>query len=445
MLPRVTLLVLLGLCAPAFGQGGARSSKAEASASKPKGILPVPDYSGDWKTRSKVTGDWGGVRQDWANSGVTIGLDWYQSYQAIVHGGRREDSEYSTNLDYRVTLDLMRMGAIPGALVSFRAQSLFGETVNSNTGLLLPVNTYSAFPISPSSDGEVDFAITELNWLQLLSEEFGVLAGKITTIRTANEFMGGAGNTQFMNFQFIFPSVLAQVAPYSTLAAGVLWMPDSTWTITSTVMNLEDASTTTGFDDIGDGATWATTVDYLFSPATLPGGGTFGFYYAFDGEFARIGGINLRPRRGPVIEHQSTTWALSWNGWQYLTVEDDSAKVDPRNGRQDLQGLGVFANLGVADKDTNPVAWTVAGGLSGRGSIPGRDADTWGVGVYYNDLQDLRLGPLMLDQSTSGLEAYYDIALTGSAFLTFDAQWTQSAVPRVDDATILGARLVINF
>ena len=107
--------------------------------------------------------------------------------------------------------------------------------------------------------------------------------------------------------------------------------------------------------------------------------------------------------------------------------------------------MGVFAQLGVGDKDTNPVSWSIAGGLSGRGSIPGRDADTWGVGYFYNEMQDLNLGPLVFEDSTSGIEAYYDIALMGSASLTLDVQWTQSAFPSVDDATILGARLNVSF
>jgi hypothetical protein len=51
----------------------------------------------------------------------------------------------------------------------------------------------------------VDFVVTELNWTQLLSEHFGVLAGKNTTIVTANEFMGGEGRTQFLNRQMRIP------------------------------------------------------------------------------------------------------------------------------------------------------------------------------------------------------------------------------------------------
>ena len=345
-----------------------------------QGLLPVPDYSGEIGARTTVTGDWGGVRQEWADRGVTIGFDWYQVYQDIVNGGIDEGGENATNLDYRLNLDLMRMGLVPGALVTVRGQSRFGNTVNGNSGLLLPVNMYSSFPLGDDEDADVNFAITELNWLQFLSDEFALLAGKITTTGTSNEFMGGEGRTQFMNFQLSFSATLAQLAPYSTLAASAVWMPSPKFALTTTLMNYEDASTTSGFDDIGDGATWATTADYRTDVGQLPGGGAISFYYGFDTDFVKVGSFSIEPDGSLSVDTTSSSWAISWNGWQYLFVEGDSRAVDPGNGRQDLQGVGLFAQIGISDKDTNPMHFSVAAGVSGRGSIPRRDDDTWGAG-----------------------------------------------------------------
>ena len=411
-----------------------------------QGILPVPDYSGEIGARSNLTGDWGGVRQNWADRGVTMAFDWYQAYQDIIDGGFEEGSAYSTNLDYRLNLDLMRMGLVPGALVKVRGQSRFGDTVNDNAGVLLPVNMYSAFPFSSDGDEDINFTITELNWLQFLSDQFGLLAGKITTLATTNEFMGGEGRSQFMNFQLSFSAALAQLAPYSTLAVSAIWMPNPSLSFTTTLMNLEDASTTSGFDDIGDGTTWATTADYRAGLNKLPGGGSISFYYGFDADFAKIRGLNIDPGNGEASrESKSDSWGLSWNGWQYIFVENDTGEVDPGNGRQDLEGLGLFAQVGIADEDTNPITWSFSIGLSGRGTIPGRDADTWGVGYYYNDLQDLDRNLLELENSNMGLEVYYDISLFGWAFLTLDAQWNKSAFQSIDNSTIIGARLNVSF
>lgn len=120
--------------------------------------------------------------------------------------------------------------------------------------------------------------------------------------------------------------------------------------------------------------------------------------------------------------------------------------MDPGNGRQDLQGLGLFLMASVGDKDTNPVGWSVAAGFSGCGSLPGRDADTWGIGYFHNDLQRLAIDTTIpVAGSNDGVEAYYDIALLPSLSLSLNAQWTKSAFEGVEDATLLGARLNASF
>ncbi len=46
---------------------------------------------------------------------------------------------------------------------------------------------------------------------------------------------------------------------------------------------------------------------------------------------------------------------------------------------------------------------------------------------------------------SQGIEAYYNIAITPAAHLTFDLQWVESGVPNVDPAVLLGARLDLTF
>ncbi len=410
------------------------------------GILPVPDYSGDLRTRPALSGDWGGLRQQWADKGAIFRFNWYQAYQGVVDGGINERWEYGTNLDLFADLDLDRMGILPGALVAFRAQSRFGDSVNGYTGVLLPVNTYSAFPLTDPPDDNVTIAITELNYTQFFYEKFGVLVGKITTMKSANEFAGGDGHTQFMNFQFIFPAVYAQLAPYSTLAAGALWMPWSDVMFTTILMNTGDSSTTTGFDDIGEGTTWWNSVDVQWDLGGSPGGSTLGFLYAFDGDFSRIGGLNFDPGIGLVFEKETEAWALRLDGWQYLFTETEpGTRVDPRDARQDLQGVGVFASLGRGDEDTNPVKWATSVGLSGRGVIPGRDDDTMGVGYFYNRVQKPQILSNLVSTNVQGIEGYYNVAVLRSTELTFDFQWLKSALRNVADSFVIGFRLNIRF
>ena len=121
-LGRAMFLSLAVLSAPVVGQEAGASSDPSAEPPDGEGILPIQDYSGDWGTRSKLTGDWGGLRQRWADNGVTFDLDWFQAYQDVTDGGRKKGAESATSLDYRMTLDLMRMDVVPGAVLIIRAQ-----------------------------------------------------------------------------------------------------------------------------------------------------------------------------------------------------------------------------------------------------------------------------------------------------------------------------------
>jgi porin len=406
-------------------------------------VTPAVDYAGNWANRPALSGDWGGLRQRLADRGATFEIEWLQVGQGVVDGGFEERGTYVTNLDYYLKLDLMRMGLLPGALVSVRAQSRFGDTVNADSGLLLPVNTYSYFPFTETVDEDVPIALTELNYLQFVTDELGLLVGKITTMANRNEFAGGEGRTQFMNMQLLWSAAFAQVAPYSTLAIGGAWAPSPRVSVSSFLMNTADASESSGFDDIGEGTSWWTSADVQYRLGGLPGGVGLGAIYAFDGEFAGIGGLYLDPGVGFSVESESSSWAVYASGWQYLLTEEPVPDtIDLDDGRQDLQGIGAFLMLGVADRDTNPVSWSVSAGLAGKGVVPGRDRDTAGLGYFYNRLQDPKaIRGDRLARSVQGLEAYYSIAVARSVDLSLDLQWTKSAFESVEDAIILGLRL----
>ena len=49
---------------------------------------PKDPYSGDLLSRSTLTGDWGGFRNEWAQKGVTFDLNITQIGQGVVNGGK---------------------------------------------------------------------------------------------------------------------------------------------------------------------------------------------------------------------------------------------------------------------------------------------------------------------------------------------------------------------
>jgi porin len=381
-----------------------------------------------------------------AESGILHNFGFTQSFHWL-NGGSASDSAATTQLDYDLTLDLELMNWVQGASVHMRAQSRFGSNINTAATTLLPVDSYSAYPFDSAGDDDIGIAITELYWVQLVSDDFGWYGGKISTMANTNEFAGGEGRSQFMNFQFIYPAVVAQLAPYSTLAFGGFWVVNPNLSIATTLMNQADAATTSGLGDIGDGVSWITSADYRSNLRNLPGGGNLAFSYGINDGLGSLGG--RRRGQGFMVgsgtASTSNSWAATWSGWQYLDTESGTEVLIPANGYQDLQGIGVFALMGLADDETSSASMSVAGGLSGRGTIDGREFDNWGVGYFHTTQEDQNASGVTLEPSSSGIEAYYDIALTSNLYLTLDAQWLQSAIANTDDVSIFSLRLRVDF
>jgi len=333
-------------------------------------------------------------------------------------------------------------------MVKVRGESRYGKSVNSNSGNILPVSMDGFMPLTSQPDEDIPITVTDLTYYQFLSEKFGVLLGKIDTLDSdPNEFASGRGNTQFANFNFIFNGTLA-LLPYSTLAVGGIWMPTKYVTVTEAFFQTTDSSTTTGFGNFGDGWSSATEADFQYRLRDLPGGTNIGFLYSGDNRFFNFNRkFTFVPGEGIVPPTSSSTWSIFWSGWQYVHTEEEAkGPVDLTDGKPDLQGVGVFWRLGFADKDTNPVEWSFSAGLGGRGLIPRRDNDTFGVGYFYSGLVSTRFtGIVGIDDHTQGFELFYSLAVTPAAQLTFDLQLIDSPLATLDTAVVLGLRLYLLF
>lgn len=413
-----------------------------------EGILPIPEFTGDLLRRDRLTDGWNGKRREWADNGVQLEMDWVQTFQSVVDGGRSTESEYGGSLDYMLLVDLYRMGVVPGAMVKVRAESRYGESVNTVSGNVLPVSMDQFMPLTTRPDDDIAITVTDLTYYQFLSEELGVLLGKIDTLDSdPNEFASGRGNTQFQNFNFIFNGTLG-LLPYSTLAAGAIWMPTKRATARAIFFNTEDASTSSGFDDFGDGWSLATEADFQYLLGSLPGGTNIGFIYSSDNRFFEYGGrFTLMPGEGIVPPTDDDTWTIFASGWQYLHAEEEAkGPIDLLDGKPDLQGIGLFWRIGFADDDTNPVEWSISGGLGGRGLFPRRDHDTFGAGYFYSGLVTTRFSGLVgLADHTQGFELFYSLAITPAAQVTFDVQLIDSPASNLDAAVILGMRVLLVF
>ena len=74
-----------------------------------------------------------------------------------------------------------------------------------------------------------------------------------------------------------------------------------------------------------------------------------------------------------TIEKQDGSWMVYYNFDQYL--------YEPQKGSG--QGIGIFGRFGVSDGNPNPMHFFFSIGAGGKGIIPGRPLDRFGLGYYY--------------------------------------------------------------
>jgi carbohydrate-selective porin OprB len=98
-------------------------------------------YSGDFLSRSTLTGDWAGLRNDLSGKGVTFDLNLTQVEQGVVNGGLNSSWKYGGRGDLTVTVDTGKLGLWSGGFLTAELEGNFGHAINGYDGGLSAVNT----------------------------------------------------------------------------------------------------------------------------------------------------------------------------------------------------------------------------------------------------------------------------------------------------------------
>lgn len=216
---------------------------------------PVNIYSGDFWTRSTLTGDWWGVRNDLAAKGITFDMSLTQVGQGVVDGGKDEGWKYGGRGDLILNVDTQKLGLWPGGFLMVEvegnfAKGDFADSVNAQTGALMPVNSNQLYPM-PTGD---NLNIPQVAFVQFFSEYAGVVLGKLdTTSGDANEFAHGKSDDRFLNLAFNLNPVPVLTVPNSTLGAGVIVLPTKdpkAAIVNFSVLQTNGQASTTGFSDL---------------------------------------------------------------------------------------------------------------------------------------------------------------------------------------------------
>jgi porin len=415
--------------------------------------VPAKSYSGDFWSRSTMTGDWGGTRNEWAAKGIKFDMNLTQIGQSVVSGGKNIGWEYTGRGDLTLKIDTQKMGLWPGGFFSCEVEGNFNKPINLDTGGIMPVNANQLFP----TPGKRELNIPEVKFTQFLSHYFGVTLGKLdTTSGDPNEFAHGKGDKQFFNLAFNINPVLLLTVPSSTLGAGLIILPTKdpkAAVITLLAIDSNGKANRSGFDTAFEGNnTYVIDGHFRTDFFGMTGHQLLGVTYSGK-DFSSLDQSMRFIIESGNIEKEDDSWSVFYNFDQYL--------YEPKKG----EGIGIFGRFGASDGDANPIHYFYSIGVGGKGVIPGRTLDEFGVGYYYIDVSNPKFtGPLAerdFFRDEYGIEAYYNIAVTPWMKLTPDIQVIRPAQKDVlkidneqlldsrkkdvDTATVVGLRLQVVF
>lgn len=430
----------------------AQDSTAEPeAAAKPS----APRYGGSLWERPKLTGDWGGLRDELAEMGITLDVGLTQIHQGNAHGGASTNNafRYSGSTDYTLTLDTEKLGLWKGGTILLNAETKWGDGIQNKVGSLLPLN-FDAF--KPGFGEGCMMTLSEYILFQSLFDgKLIFIAGKLDGARAFDRnVFANDERTQFMNVALRNNPIIGFFAPYTTLGAGFVFNATDWLTTTVAVLDSDGSAKRTGFDTAFHGPANTTVVKEISAhvkPFGLDGNQRVGVLLT-NKDMQHHQPVSPFRQTGPLLynlmgaklfgkvakllpyETSSSNCGMYYSFDQYLYQEAE----DPS------QGVGLFGRFGWARQSVTPIAHFYSMGVGGKGVLPERDRDTFGVGYFYSDLSnDL---PYWF-HSEQGIEAYYNIQVTPWLHISPDLQVivNPGGTGEKDVAVVYGMRFQISL
>ena len=146
--------------------------------------------TGDFWSRTQLTGDWGGVRTDLARRGFFFDVYSTSTYQDVTSGGLKTGSAFVQNTQLSFNLDTERAGLWPGGLFHFTVQSRYGSPPDKTFTVGSFVPQYTGF-VEPGPLFPNDTHASEYFLAQALSRTFSAVVGKISDVFIPDQTLFG--------------------------------------------------------------------------------------------------------------------------------------------------------------------------------------------------------------------------------------------------------------
>jgi porin len=419
-------------------------------------MTPVSDYTGDFWNRATLFGDPGGWRSRLYELGITLDAQVTQVYQGVVSGGNangKGHGQYNGLFEANLTLDTAKAGLWSGGLFVLTEQTSFGRPLKNQSGNLSPVNATALWPISYEHSSE----LMEYHLIQALPLKTVAIVGRLdpSNYLDQNSF-SSTSDSQFLNVSMNSNPLFGRFLTYSTYAA--LFMTQVTDDLTL-AYGAWTPNTVPG-DYGGNWNDFGAAVYPIFKYKAFNRPGMISAIFAYSSKDAvDVGNPRLVPgviTRG--LPTKTDNWIVEISGEQYFWEPDGALVPQAAGGRKEVfrvatkdfaqarPGLGIFYRFSSTPEDRSAYNIYLSGGVGGRGVIPGRPYDRFGIGAYWlKESNDLDKQPGNLLGNETGVEAFYNFAITPALQLSFDAQWISPGIRSSHDAVVLGTRLNIRF
>lgn len=423
---------------------------------------------GDFRQRTQLMGDWGGLRTDLARQGFFFDLYTTSTYQQ-ASGGLKTGSAFVQNIQFSINVDTGRAGLWSGGMFHFTLQSRYGDP---------PQDTFTAGSFAPQYTGFVepdplgfhDTLPSEYFFVQAFGKHFSVVAGKISDVFIPDQTLfGDSYKYYFANFNLNKNPITTEFYHPTAWAALGVWAPTEWLVIGGGVLDPNSRAenlATNAFDRVN---LYLTAVA-SYKIADLPGQFSPALNWSNQSKidltspFGTLSPAQIPQAVGvlagsgmteglPIHFKHDSYFAIA-NLSQYLCVLDDSETAAKKlKSGQPIRGLGVFGRLGFAPEQSNTITRDASIGIFDHGPFESREYDSFGVGAYYNVIsRDTKSGIAELTAGTTrvknetGIEVFYDYAITPAVRLipSYQHIWdplTAQVATHKDDADVFLLRL----
>ena len=392
-------------------------------------------FFGDWPWGSDgITGDWGGVRTDLIDKGIYLNGE-YTSLLLDNFTGGAEQAFYGAGIaQLALTIDTERLAGLEGGtfFLAYGYANWYNRMFES-TGTFSPTGSGVGSDVNfLYSDQSTLNQINQLFWRQeLFDDKLQITFGKID----ANVEFGNLAAVD--SFQYVSsaapPSMLMFLPTYPNASTGLeiaLQLNDQLtgkfgwWDGTTYALDPKTGEVGPRTGDRGpksffnnDGHWFLVTEwDYSWQLDQLRPGSLAAGAWLQTGRSTTAGnsttGVNDVP--GFYIGGQQTIWAPSG------TIAQDGG------------GITAFAQVGWSPPSKNPYEFSIIGGFSATGVIPGRPADALGImgsGTFFSDNAAIYQSitgngqPGPPGGNEAALEVYYKVQLAPAFSIQPGIEW----------------------